>query len=102
MIRREPVYEEFKKTGERILCSACGHEFAPDEPPTPPPAKPAIFGPDDLPLTPRVFDETERGRCCRYCRHYVVNPFRQWCGRHERETEATDLCDDFVRKDDEA
>jgi len=48
-----------------------------------------------LNATPDIFAEDEKGRNCRYCKHYVVNPFTQRCGLHGRTVEATDTCEDF-------
>jgi hypothetical protein len=45
-----------------------------------------------------LFAEEERGRMCRYCREYVVNPFLQRCGLHRCEVEATDTCPRFEPK----
>jgi hypothetical protein len=42
--------------------------------------------------------ETGPLRICRYCRQYVVNPFTQKCMLHERETSATDSCEQFETK----
>jgi predicted RNA-binding Zn-ribbon protein involved in translation (DUF1610 family) len=96
LLRREPVYDGFRKTGEKLSCSECGHVF-PDETQVPfiGIARPKVFSEGDRPAAVRVFDEAEQRRCCRHCRHYVVNPFLQRCGLHHREVEATDLCDDF-------
>lgn len=101
LVRREPVFEGFKKVGEKRFCSSCGGEL-PDEASEAPPAdtRPSIFQ-DDEPDTPDVFGDEERRRCCRYCVHYVLNPFTQRCGLHERDVEATDLCFDFEARADE-
>jgi len=99
LLRREPVYEGFRKTGETLQCSTCGHVFASeDEVPYKEARTPAIFTDDDRPARVAVFGEDERRRVCRYCVHYVVNPFTQRCGRHDRFVEATDTCDDFTRR----
>ena len=45
-----------------------------------------------------VFKENEKGRICRYCKNYIVNPFTQWCSRHKKEVEATDTCKQFKLK----
>ena len=102
LLRREPVYEGFKKTGERLLCSACGHEFASeDDVPFKEKRQPALFTEADRPEKVEVFRSDEKGHNCRHCEHYVVNPFVQRCAIHHREVEATDLCRDFVRKEDQ-
>ena len=102
LLRREPVYEGFKKTGERLLCSACGHAFESEETvPFKDQREVSVFTDADRPRDAEVFEETERRRNCRYCRHYVVNPFTQWCSLHHREVEATDVCDRFDRKPEE-
>ena len=56
-----------------------------------------LIGGDAEGETPDIFSACEKQRCCRYCKHYVVNPWTQRCGLHERNVEATDLCDDFDR-----
>jgi len=102
-IRREPVYEGFKKTGERLFCVSCGHEYAAEaEVPYQTVAKPAIFTEADRSQRVDLFLGDEKGHNCRHCRHYVVNPFVQRCGLHQIEVQATDLCGDFQAKADEA
>ncbi len=103
LVKREIVYEGFKRTGEKLSCAACGHVFA-DEAAVPFKAKKTIpgFGLQDVPPPPKVFGENEVqetvGRLCRHCAHYVVNPFLQRCGRSNREVEATDTCKQFAPK----
>ncbi len=98
-IRREPIFDGFQKVGEKRICSNCGHEFADEEVPeqTKPNPLKDIFGDDADEDAQDLFSDTERQRCCRYCKHYIVNPFTQRCGRHERDVDATDLCEDFER-----
>jgi hypothetical protein len=99
LLRREPVYEGFKKTGERLLCSACGHEFeSTDQVPFRSKEAPAVFDNGDRPEPVTVFNEDERHKNCRYCKHYVVNPFVQRCDLHRRFVEATDFCPEFEKK----
>lgn len=95
-VRREPVYENFKKTGERFFCVTCGHEFK-DEQSVPfiTMAKPVIFTDADRTQKVDLFQGDEKGRNCRHCQHYVKNPFVQRCGLHQMEVQASDLCDDF-------
>jgi hypothetical protein len=100
-LRREPVYEGFKKTGERCLCSVCGHEFPCEEVPYKNKDKPEIFTADDASKKIDVFVDEEREKNCRHCIHYVVNPFVQRCGLHTKFVEATDVCDDFTRPEPE-
>jgi len=104
LLRREPVYEGFTKTGEKLFCAECGHAFdSEEEIPYKDASGPAVFSDADKPRRIDVFDDDEKARNCRYCVHYVVNPFIQRCGLHHREVAATDLCDDFERKpEDEA
>lgn len=102
LLIREPVYEGFEKVGERRKCSACGYFFADDEEPGYKLEEHVeIFGESDRSQKTEVFEDGERGILCRYCRHYVLNPFTQWCGLHRREVEATDTCDSFEKMDDE-
>ena len=99
---REPVYEGFKKVGDSFVCAQCGHVYASEaDVPFKQQQAPEIFDESDRSAAPQVFDEEKELRLCRYCRHYVVNPFTQWCGMHRREVEATDTCDRFERKADQ-
>ena len=63
------------------------------------PVAPKVFLGDEKPVAPEVFKDGEKGRFCRYCKHYVVNPFTQRCSRHRRAVEATDTCSDFKPQD---
>jgi hypothetical protein len=63
------------------------------------PKKPQVFtDADKADAAPSVFDDSERQRCCAWCRHMVLNPFGQRCGVTNRFTEATDLCEEFEKK----
>lgn len=99
LIRREPIYEGFNKMGERLTCASCGHKYdGEDAVPYKADASPTIFTEEDKSRKAEVFREDERGRTCRCCRHYVVNPFAQRCGLHNRFIEATDSCQDFENR----
>jgi len=92
---RRACYEGFQKVGEEIECTACGHVFPSDQASSPPrEPRPQVFSKEDRPtvIDPFAKARDERGHLCRYCRHYVVNPFRQWCGLHRRDVTATDTC----------
>lgn len=99
LLRREPVYEGFKKTGEHLFCSACGHRFDNENEVVFVAAagRPAIFSANDRVKVPKIFSAEDDLRNCRHCRHYVVNPFTQRCTKYEREVEATDCCDSFEK-----
>ncbi len=99
-VLRKPRYEGFTKVGEDRVCAGCGHTLD-QETEAERPAAPQVFSDADRPTVPDVFREDARGRLCRYCRHYVVNPFRQWCAEHEREVEATETCERFTPRDPE-
>ena len=101
LLKRVPRYEGFKKVGESLKCVDCGHEFADEAEAPPAKKKPAIFTEEDAPKAVRIFQDAEKGRCCRYCRHYVVNPFTQRCSFHRKEVQATDVCAQFERRDEE-
>lgn len=100
LLKREAVYEGFKKTGERLLCSSCGFEYAGEDavPFKGKPADPEIFTAADLPEKVKVFNEGENRRICRYCANYIVNPFTQYCALHRKEVQATDTCSRFETK----
>ncbi len=112
ILKREPVYEGFTRTGERLSCISCGHVFAEEsevrfkkskvvslfsEEDKPAPVH--IFEDSDRTPAPKVFDPGENSRLCRYCAHYVVNPFVQRCAHCGREVEATDTCANFTPRE---
>lgn len=97
LLKREPVYDGFKKIGERLVCASCGHLYA-DEAEVPfqtRPEEPAVFNDSDRAETPQIFEADEAARLCRHCAHYTVNPFMQWCSEHKKEVAATDTCPQF-------
>lgn len=96
LLRREPLYEGFRKTGENLFCAACGFSYESEKNvPYKDQRRVSVFDESDKPKIVDVFAGEERGRNCRYCRHYLVNPFTQRCGLHFKEVQATDVCDDF-------
>jgi predicted RNA-binding Zn-ribbon protein involved in translation (DUF1610 family) len=100
ILRREPLYDGFKKVGETLSCLACGHVFENEEEvPFKGASGPNVFTEADRVKTIDVFAGDEKGRLCRYCEHYTVNPFTQRCSLHNRLVEATDTCPDFSPKD---
>ncbi|NLB66496.1 MAG: hypothetical protein GX803_08505 [Lentisphaerae bacterium] len=100
-LQRQPLYDGFTRTGETLLCALCRHEFASEAEITfKEGGRPKIFTEADRPRPVKVFSEDEKGRMCRYCAEYVVNPFVQRCALHQVEVEATDTCPHFRPKDD--
>jgi hypothetical protein len=96
-LKREAIYEGFTKTGDRLSCSSCGHEFA-TEADVPFKARrsgPKIFTDADRSAKIEVFDGSENRGLCRYCANYIVNPFTQFCSVHKKEVQATDTCGRF-------
>jgi len=95
LLLRAPLYEGLRRVGEKLSCASCGHLFE-DEAAVPFKERRAVrvFTEADKPEAVRVF-EGEQPAFCRHCRHYVVNPFTQWCGAHRREVEATETCPSF-------
>lgn len=100
LVRAEPVYDGFKKTGECFVCTACGKRYASadDTPFARDDKRPRVFTEADKPQALSVFRDDERQRSCGWCRHFVVNPFSQRCGLTNKETQATDLCVRFEKK----
>ncbi|MDF3128120.1 hypothetical protein P0Y35_02805 [Kiritimatiellaeota bacterium B1221] len=95
----EAVYEGVKKVGENLKCSGCGHLSAHK---TAPAAKvdplAALFGEDAEVEKVSLFDVDAETAClCRKCAHYVIHPFTQRCGLHDREVSATDSCDQWQK-----
>jgi hypothetical protein len=100
LLKREAVYDGFTKTGERLICSNCGFEYA-SETDVPFKAKkngPEIFTAADRSAKVAVFDENENKRLCRYCANYILNPFTQFCSLHKKEVQATDTCERFEER----
>jgi len=98
-LRREPLYEGFQRVGETLACVGCGHVFTSEaEVPFVEEQRPRVFTEADRSRQIEIFHSSEKGHTCRHCRHYVVNPFVQRCGRHQREVQATDCCADFAAK----
>lgn len=97
LLRREPIYDGFTKTGEQLSCSSCGHLFAneADVPFKRKTAEPVIFTEADRSAKVELFDEGENRHLCRYCANYIVNPFTQFCSVHKKEVQATDHCTRF-------
>jgi hypothetical protein len=99
----EPVYDGFKKIGTQYICLQCGKVY-PTEEETPFAQtinKPSVFTDDDKPDMLSIFSDDERQKCCGWCKHFVLNPFAQRCGLTNSETEATDLCVRFEKKEEE-
>jgi len=101
-LKREPVYEGLRKTGDQLSCSACGFVFASEEgvPFKAGEAAPEVFTEADRSAKVEVFDEGENKQLCRYCANYVVNPFMQFCSHHKKEVQATDTCAQFLAKEE--
>ena len=97
LLHREAVYDGFTKVGEKLTCSACGHEYAgeADVPFKSKKADPVVFTEADRSKQVEVFADAENRRLCRYCAHYIVNPFTQFCAIHKKEVQATDSCERF-------
>lgn len=101
MTRKEAVYDGFKKTGERVICLECGFRYEPGSkvPYAETGKAPAVFSDDDKPAAFSIFADDELRHCCRHCKSYLVNAFDQYCSKHEKKVEATDLCFDFAAAD---
>ena len=100
-LKREPEYDGFVKKGEKLVCVSCGHRFASESEITFKQKKaPLIFSDADKFKKVEIFKSDEAGKNCRYCRHYVVNPFTQRCGLHNKIVQATDLCDKFDKMEE--
>jgi len=100
-LRREPEYDGFVKKGEKLVCVSCGHIYASEaEVPFRQKKNISIFNESDKFKKVEIFKSDEAGRNCRYCLHYVVNPFTQRCGLHNKIVQATDLCDKFEKMEE--
>ena len=101
LLKREPIYEGFTRAGEELSCASCGHVYASEaDVPFKAEHKIEVFTEADRPDTIDIFTDDEKQRVCRYCQHYVVNPFAQRCDLHRKFVEATDECADFSRRAD--
>jgi hypothetical protein len=102
LLKHKPRYEGFKKVGEDLCCSLCGHTFADEkEIPFKEQKIPQVFDRRELDARPQVFKPGEAARLCRYCAHYIVNPFVQRCALLKKEVEATDSCKQFKARQSE-
>jgi hypothetical protein len=100
-VRREPEYDGFVKKGEKFICGSCGHKYASEaEVPFKQKKSQSIFGEGDKLKKVEIFRSDEAGKNCRHCTHYVVNPFTQRCGLHDRVVQATDICGDFEKSEE--
>ena len=97
-LARKPRYDGFTKVGETLSCALCGHVFANEAEIPFKDNRPKVFSENDRPRPVKVFREDEKGKMCRYCAEYVVNPFLQRCNLHRCEVEATDTCPHFTPK----
>jgi hypothetical protein len=97
VLKRVPVYEGFTKVGERILCAACGHEYAAEEDASFKERDSEVLG--ELEDVPELFADEEKKSTCRHCVYYLMNPFTQRCGLRFKPVEATDSCEDFKPKE---
>lgn len=102
LVRVEPIYEDFKKVGERFICTGCGFQYASEEetPFLEKEKQPSVFTEADLPQKLKIFDDSERQHCCSWCKHFVMSAFSQRCGLTNAYTEATDLCVRFEKKEE--
>lgn len=99
LLKREPVYDGFKKTGEKLSCTACGQVFASeDEVPYKERREVKIFTEADRMKKVEVFSESDKGGTCRHCAHYLKNPFTQRCELTFKEVQATDTCPKFEKR----
>ena len=95
----EAVYDGFKKIGENQICSGCG-TVSTSKTSSAPKIDPLVelFGDEPTEEKSSLFDvEAETAKLCRKCAHYVIHPFTQRCGIHDREVSATDSCDQFEK-----
>ena len=96
LLKREPLYDGFRRVGEKLSCLACGRTFASEaEVPFKTVRQPRVFDKTDAPAPVKIFKAGEAGRLCRHCADYVVNPFVQRCARRGKIVEATDSCPFF-------
>lgn len=98
-LRVEPVYEGFKKVGEKYFCMVCGCEYEQDNMPEEVEEENcSLFSADDLEKIPDIFADDRDADNCSKCEYYIVNAFQQKCGITHEEVLATDICFNFNRK----
>ena len=103
LLVRTLKYDGFTKVGETLKCAACGHEFAAEQDvPFKTVRKIQVFDESDAARKIVLFRDDEKQRACRYCTHYLVNPFTQRCAIHKKDVEATDICAQFAPRPPEA
>lgn len=105
-LKKESVLDGWTKVGEVLKCAACGivaEEIAPAEKQDAPAEKKvnalaALLGGDEPAPAVNILDDAER-RFCRDCKHRVMNAFRIYCTKHERDVNPMDDCPDFLSRE---
>lgn len=108
-LKKESVMEGWTKVGEVLKCAACGAvaeqigaASADGKTDTPAENKintlAALLGEEKLSAPETTLKDAER-RFCRDCKHRVMNAFRIYCTKHERDVNPMDDCPDYLPRE---
>ncbi len=107
-LKQEPVYNGWVKTGDVLKCAACGSivkEPSSEAEPSGQTSDSAkkldalsqLFGGVKT-ESAKPFFQNEKKRFCRDCRHRVMNAFRIYCPKHNKDVNPMDDCPDFEER----
>lgn len=105
-LKKESVLDGWTKVGEVLKCAACGvvvEEISPAAAIAAPEEKKvnalaALLGEDGPAPAENILSDAER-RFCRDCKHRVMNAFRIYCTKHERDVNPMDDCPDYLPRE---
>ena len=86
-LKTEKIYDGFTPVGEKKVCAFCKEEIASEEAAPLEEKKPEFLS-----------DESKKD-VCRFCKHYVLNPWTQKCVLRNEYVEALDSCDEFKARE---
>lgn len=101
-LKKESVLEGWTKIGEVLKCASCNvvvEKIQPGAKTEVPEEKKvnalaALLGVEESAPADNFLADAER-RFCRDCKHRVMNAFRIYCTKHERDVNPMDDCPDY-------
>ncbi|OGV34806.1 MAG: hypothetical protein A2020_09805 [Lentisphaerae bacterium GWF2_45_14] len=107
-LKKVPVLDGWTKKGDILACAACSGKIA-DLPPVglagntgvqkgkSVSALESLLG-EKHSATPRIEAAEDEKSFCRDCKSYIVHPFMNRCGRHNKDVNPMSDCPDFIKK----
>jgi len=105
-LKKVAVMDGWTKKGDILACAACSAKIAdikPEEEKTAFPKEKSISSLESLfgekhASGPKLEASEDEKAFCRDCKNYIVHPFMNRCGLHNKEVNPMDDCPDFVKK----